>query len=141
MVAPLPAFGQGGESKPADKPAANQPAKDAQKPDEFAEAARALSGPAGNAECVWLGKRVVSRLFNDDMDTAFRHLDLYDRFGCPGTHIQAAFRCVVRQGPPDSKNPDVNEGRVNACWLNSSGPAATTAANPASGGTTSREAR
>ena len=31
------------------------------------------------------------------MDTAFRHLDLYDRFGCPGPHIQSAFRCVLRQ--------------------------------------------
>ena len=30
-------------------------------------------------ECVWLGRRVVSLLWRDDLDTAFRHLDLYDR--------------------------------------------------------------
>ena len=24
--------------------------------------------------------------------------DLYDRFGCPGGHIQATFRCLVAQG-------------------------------------------
>ena len=66
--------------------------------DEFAEAAALVTGPAGNPECVWLGRRVVGLLWRDDMDTAFRHLDLYDRFGCPGPHIQAAFRCVVRQG-------------------------------------------
>ena len=30
-----------------------------------------------------------SLLWRDDLDTAFRHLDLYDRFGCPSAHIQA----------------------------------------------------
>ena len=34
----------------------------------------------------------------DDLDTAFRHLDLYDRFGCPGGHVQATFRCLTRFG-------------------------------------------
>ena len=64
--------------------------------DEFAEAAQAINGPAGNPECVWLGRRVVQLMWRDDLDTAFRHLDLYDRFGCPGGHIQAAFRCLTR---------------------------------------------
>ncbi len=83
------------------------PAKDAQRQvDEFAEATRLVTGPAGNPECVWLGRRVVGLMWRDDMDTAFRHLDLYDRFGCPGPHIQAAFRCVVRQGNNiDPKSP------------------------------------
>jgi hypothetical protein len=58
--------------------------------EQFAEAQRLLKGAAGNPECVWLGRRVVNLLWRDDMDTAFRHLDLYDRFGCPGAHIQAA---------------------------------------------------
>src|SRR6195952_3150272 len=66
--------------------------------DEFAEAAKHLEGPAANPECVWLGRRVVSLLWRDDLDTAFRHLDLYDRFGCPGGHVQAAFRCLTRFG-------------------------------------------
>jgi hypothetical protein len=53
-------------------------AKEAQTAAEFAEAQRLLNGPAGNPECVWLGRRVVSLLRRDDMDTAFRHLDLYE---------------------------------------------------------------
>ena len=77
-----------------------------------------LTGPAGNPECVWLGRRVVALLWRDDMDTAFRHLDLYDRFGCPSAHIQAAFRCLIRQGHIDPKAAETLNGRVNACWLN-----------------------
>jgi len=89
----------------------------AKKVDEFAEAAKALIGPAGQAECVWIGRRAVRLLFRDDLDTAFRHMELYDRFGCPPTHIQAAFRCVVRQGELDSKTGDLS-ARVHACWIN-----------------------
>ena len=37
-------------------------------------------------------------MWRDDLDTAFRHLDLYDRFGCPGGHVQATFRCLTRFG-------------------------------------------
>jgi hypothetical protein len=88
---------------------------------------RQLAGPAGNPECVWLGRRVVNRLWSDDMDTAFRHLDLYDRFGCPGGHVQATFRCVVRQG--DLKAPDSLQARVNTCWVNPAAPPAPAAAS------------
>jgi hypothetical protein len=93
--------------------------KDGQrKIDELAEAAKLLGGPAAHPECVWLGRRVVRLMWQDDLDTAFRHLDLYDRFGCPAGHIQATFRCVVRQGPIDSKQPDALNGRVHTCWVN-----------------------
>src|SRR6476646_2494717 len=119
----LPALAQSGDNKANDKPVAAQPAdaaKDAQRQvDEFAEATRLVNGPAGNPECVWLGRRVVGLMWRDDMDTAFRHLDLYDRFGCPGPHIQAAFRCVVRQGNNiDPKSPPSLNARVHTCWLN-----------------------
>ena len=132
------AHAQGGDAKPADGKAGDKPAQaqtdaDAQRRvDEFAEAARQVSGPAGNAECVWLGRRVVGLLWRDDMDTAFRHLDLYDRFGCPGPHIQSAFRCVVRQGAGiDQKNPQSLNSRVHACWLNpGSGTASAAASAP-----------
>jgi hypothetical protein len=78
-----------------------------------------LNGPAGNAECVWLGRRVVSLLWRDDLDTAFRHLDLYDRFGCPSGHIQATFRCLVlHSNSIDPKAADSLNGRVYDCWLN-----------------------
>ena len=86
--------------------------------DEIAEATRALTGLAGNPECIWLGRRVVSLLWRDDLDTAFRHLDLYDRFGCPSAHVQATFRCLVRQGNIDPKAQESLNGRVHACWVN-----------------------
>jgi len=86
--------------------------------DEFAEAAKALAGPAGSPECVWVGRRAVSLLIRDDLDTAFRHMELYDRFGCPSGHIQAAFRCLVRQGNPDLKAPETLSARIHSCWIN-----------------------
>jgi hypothetical protein len=135
VFAAPPAFAQSGDGKGGDKPPAAQPAdpaKDAQRQvDEFAEATRLVTGPAGNPECVWLGRRVVGLMWRDDMDTAFRHLDLYDRFGCPGPHIQAAFRCVVRQGNNiDPKSPPSLNARVHACWLS---PTASEAAAAAPG--------
>ncbi len=100
------ALAQSGDLRAQDQstkpPAANSaPSADAaketqRKTDEFVEASQAINGPAGNPECVWLGRRVVVLMWRDDLDTAFRHLDLYDRFGCPGGHVQATFRCLVR---------------------------------------------
>jgi hypothetical protein len=130
---------QAGEQKPQEqgqKPAAaqNDAAKEEKKKiDEFAEAARVLSGAAGNPECVWLGRRVVNLLWRDDLDTAFRHLDLYDRFGCPAGHIQTTFRCVVRQGNIDPKAPESLSSRVHACWINPNLPPTTASAAPPAG--------
>ncbi len=102
-------------------PSGQETPKETQKVDEYAEAQHAINGPAGNPECVWLGRRVVSLLWRDDLDTAFRHLDLYDRFGCPSGHIQAAFRCLVRHSNSiDPKTPDSLNGKVLACWINPS---------------------
>lgn len=138
------AIAQSGDLRAQDqqnKPAATNPAaaadaaKDSQrKTDEFVEAQHAINGPAGNPECVWLGRRVVTLLWRDDLDTAFRHLDLYDRFTCPSAHIQATFRCLVRQGNIDPKAQETLNGRVHACWLNPGlPPTAATAAAPAPG--------
>jgi hypothetical protein len=118
------------------KPAANatDPAKDSQrKTDEFVEASQAINGPAGNPECVWLGRRVVGLMWRDDLDTAFRHLDLYDRFGCPGGHVQATFRCLTRFGSQiDDKVPRSLTDRIHACWINPGAqPQAAVAATPA----------
>jgi hypothetical protein len=132
------AFAQSNDAKPGDKaPVAGQePAKEAQKADEFAEAQLALNGPAGNPECVWLGRRVVSLLWRDDLDTAFRHLDLYDRFGCPAAHIQASFRCLILHGSNiDPKAADTLNGRVQSCWINPLMPP-TPPAPPAAAATT-----
>jgi hypothetical protein len=130
------------EQKPADKPATGERREAVPKRiDEIAEVGRLLSGPAANPECVWLGRRVISLLWRDDLDTAFRHLDLYDRFGCPGGQIQATFRCLVRLGDIDPKSSEALNSRIHACWINPSiptAPPAATAATPAEGATTNR---
>jgi hypothetical protein len=102
------------------------------KTDEFVEASQAINGPAGNPECVWLGRRVVRLMWLDDLDTAFRHLDLYDRFGCPGGHVQATFRCLTRFGGQiDPKVAETLSSRIHACWINPGAqPQAAVAANP-----------
>lgn len=118
-----PAFAQSTDTKPTDKTGPDS-VKGEQKIDEYAETQRAVSGPAGNPECVWLGRRVVSLLWRDDIETAFRHLDLYDRFGCPGGHIQMTFRCLIlHAGAIDPKAADSLNGRVQACWVNPTDPA------------------
>src|ERR1700694_943890 len=118
-------FAQSGN--PAQDPSGKPPAANAadaskdnqRKTDEFVEAAQVINGPAGNPECVWLGRRVVRLMWRDDLDTAFRHLDLYDRFGCPGGHVQATFRCLTRFGAQiDDKVPKSLDDRVHACWIN-----------------------
>jgi len=125
-------------AQPAD--AAKDAAQNQRRTDEFAEAAQAINGPGGNPECVWLGRRVVRLMWRDDLDTAFRHLDLYDRFGCPGGHIQAAFRCLTRFGAQiDPKVAETLDSRVHACWINpaaqpqQAAAAASQPAAPASG--------
>ncbi|KIZ46485.1 MULTISPECIES: hypothetical protein [Rhodopseudomonas] len=140
------AIAQSGDLRAQDqpsKPATNNntaapavdPLKESQrKTNEFVEAAQAINGPAGNPECVWLGRRVVALMWRDDLDTAFRHLNLYDRFGCPGGHVQAAFRCLVRFGTIDPKAPDSLSGRVHACWINPNAQPQEVAASPAPSG-------
>ena len=140
------ALAQSGDVRAQDQstkgPAANSaPSVDAaketqRKTDEFVEASQAINGPAGNPECVWLGRRVVVLMWRDDLDTAFRHLDLYDRFGCPAGHIQATFRCLVRQGTIDPKATDTLNSRVHGCWINPNAETQGTAAVPS--GTTNR---
>jgi hypothetical protein len=136
FAVPGASLAQAPEAKPPDKPAAGDGKEIQKKIDEFAEAEKFLAGPAANPECLWLGRRVVSLLWRDDLETAFRHLDLYDRFGCPGDHIQAAFRCLVRQGDLDGKATDKLYSRVHACWLSPNGESRGTAAAP--GTTTDR---
>src|SRR5580704_6250322 len=147
------AFAQSGDVHAQDqngKPGAANPAQAAdatkenqRKTDEFVEATQAINGPAGNPECVWLGRRVVRLMWLDDLDTAFRHLDLYDRFGCPGGHVQATFRCLTRFGGQiDPKVAETLNSRVHACWINpnaqpqTAAAAAAAPAAPATAGST-----
>ena len=134
------ALAQSGDKKPQEQQGKESAASKAEaakegqhKIDQFVEAQRAINGPAGNPECVWLGRRVVQLIWVDDLDTAFRHLDLYDRFGCPGGHIQAAFRCLTRfANQIDDKVPNSLSDHVHVCWINPAAqPPQTTAATPA----------
>ncbi len=142
LIGSTGALAQSGTPNPADQskqPAASaaDPAKENQrKADEFVEAAQVLNGPGGNPECVWLGRRVVRLMWRDDLDTAFRHLDLYDRFGCPGGHVQATFRCLTRFGGQiDDKVPRSLDDRVHACWINPGAqPQTAAASSPATAG-------
>ena len=142
IVGLAPASAQSGDPKAGEKARqqSESQAKDpARKAEELSDTAKAISGPAGNPECVWLGRRVVHLLWRDDLDTAFRHLDLYDRFGCPGGHIQATFRCVVKQGPIDPKATDSLQARVHSCWINPAAPPPpAAAAAPAASGTSTQ---
>jgi hypothetical protein len=114
-----PALAQTTGQMATDRPASGDAGIDG-KIDKYVEAEKTLGGPAPNPECLWLGKRVVSLLWREDLDTAFRDLDLYDRFGCSAGNIQMAFRCVVRQGNIDFRAPSLLNGRIHSCWINPS---------------------
>jgi pyruvate/2-oxoglutarate dehydrogenase complex dihydrolipoamide acyltransferase (E2) component len=137
LIGPGAVFAQSGTPAPDQKPPAASSAdvnrENQRKTDEFVEATQAINGPAGNPECVWLGRRVVRLMWLDDLDTAFRHLDLYDRFGCPGGHVQATFRCLTRFGGQiDPKVAETLSSRIHACWINPGAqPQAAAAATPA----------
>ena len=122
-LAAAPASAQSSDPKPNDqqKPEAQS------EPAHLAEAARTIVGAAGYPECVHLGENAITLMMKNDLDTAFRHVDLYDRFGCPGAHVQTSFRCLLRFGMPGPKDADTLESRVRRCWLN---PAATPPAPP-----------
>jgi hypothetical protein len=115
-----------GNNTPAQQPP--DPVAEANKRalEEFSEAGK-LPGAAGKAECVWLGRRIAALLFRDDVETARRHMDIYDRFSCPSDHLRLTFRCVVRQGNIDQKSPESLPQRVHACWLQPDAPPATQA--------------
>jgi hypothetical protein len=129
--ASLTATTRGAEDANASNPQTMDSKEDRRKLDEFADAARLLPGPAGLPECIWLGHRAVSLIWRNDLDTAFRHLELYDRFGCPAGHIQETFRCVVRQGNIDPKSPESLSSRVHGCWINPQLAPTTASSDPA----------
>jgi len=127
-----------GEQKPDDQKAAEQAKAEQQAQqkaiDEYKEAAQKLTSSAGAPECVWTGRRIESLLWRDDIDTARRHIDLYDRFNCSGEHLKLAFRCVIEQGPLDPKAAGRLASRVHDCWITPEGEA--TASSQATVGTT-----
>lgn len=120
-VAPAAAQSQPGDQKPAAEQLTpeQKAAQEAQRRsvEEFTEASK-LPGTAGLPECVWTGRRIAALLWRDDIDTARRHLEMYERFGCPTEHLKLAFRCLVRQGNIDPKAQANLNSRVHQCWVN-----------------------
>jgi hypothetical protein len=107
----------------------------------LAEVARQVKGPAGSPECAHLGENAVSLVMRNDVDAAARHMDLYDRFGCPGAYVRESLRCALLSGTPVTKDSRSLEDVVRTCWLNpqpataSTAPATPAAAAPAPGQT------
>jgi hypothetical protein len=129
------------EGKPEGEPKSDEQAKaEQQEADkaiaEYKEAAAKLSSSAGAPECVWTGRRIASLLWRDDIDTARRYIDLYDRFNCSSEHLKLVFRCVIKQGPIDPKAADRLASRVHNCWI--APEEATTASSQATVGATTK---
>jgi hypothetical protein len=136
-LAAMPSYAQNAEQKVGAESNKGEAAKDAVKRSDDAAAGRGGIGAAARPECSWLGERAVNNMRSDDLDTAFRHLELYDRFGCPGEHVRISFRCVVQwqnlqkdqkdlKDPKDQKDQkaafDVNR-LVQECWKDPTNPA------------------
>jgi hypothetical protein len=130
----VPSYAQNAEQKAAD-PGKGEAAKDAaRRSDDNGAASRAAIGAAARPECSRLGERAVYNMRSDDLDTAFRHLELYDRFGCPGEHVRISFRCVLQRDqnlqkdPKDQKDQkdqkaiDYVQKLVEACWNDPANP-------------------
>jgi hypothetical protein len=118
FAAPAPASGGTQPAPPAAAPAkpAPAPAQPAPKlPAEGSPEAQA-DGPARLPECMWLGQRIVSLLWRDDVNTAREQTRFYDRFGCPDDHLKLAFRCVLRQSEKQPQQTDIN-ARIYGCWM------------------------
>ena len=134
------AFAQGsGDAKPPEQQKAPEPPKS--EAAHLADVARTVAGAAGYPECAHLGELAVTLMAKNDLDTAFRHMDLYDRFGCPGRHIQESFRCLLVKGIPTSKDSAATlEGLVRDCWMSpKAAPApAAVSAPPATAGAGAR---
>jgi hypothetical protein len=116
------AFAQAnGDAKNKDQPKAEPPKTEAI---HLAEVARQVKGPAGHPECAHLGENAISLMMRNDVDAAARHMDIYDRFGCPGAYVRDSLRCALLIGTPVTKDSRSLEDVVRTCWLN---PAATSA--------------
>ena len=127
------------ENNPPAQAADQQPgAKGDAKVELRLDAQHKVNGPAGNPECYELGTNALYRLVGDDIDAAFRHLDLFDRFGCPSAHIQAAYRCLLLHPATPDKKPDDPKavvldgptGMIHACWVNPALPVTAASAAP-----------
>lgn len=106
---------------PGQAPAASQPApaggSQGRTADQPQIAGREEANkPERQAECMWIGQRVVSLLWRDDVNTAREQMNFYERFKCPSEHVGIAFRCVIRQSERQPQQTDLN-ARIYGCWM------------------------
>ena len=64
------------------------------------------------AECAWTGKRVLSLLKREDVDTAQAFDRFYVSFGCPSVHIGKSFGCVIAS----ESEREAIDARIDRCW-------------------------
>ena len=123
---------EGQEQKKADgeRKAATERAKAERKAvEQYETATKSLRASAGSAECLWSGRRIVSLLRRDDINTARHYMDLYAQFECSQKHLKLAFRCVIKQGPIDPKAAEKLASRVHDCWIAPEGSTAAVGKN------------
>ncbi|MBM3950555.1 MAG: hypothetical protein FJ311_03780 [Rhodospirillales bacterium] len=117
------------EAAPAAQAPVSAPQAPAQRPAVQPRRPAAAAEPritAASPECAWSGRRILSLLVRDDVDTADKHRRFYEQFGCPTAHIGLALRCVIRSDlPPAPTQGNVQQGqalakalaeRVEQCW-------------------------
>ena len=107
----------------AEAPEAPRPVPPASQPKQPAAPRITAAMP----ECAWSGRRIISLLIRDDVDTADKHRRFYDQFGCPAAHVGLALRCVIQSETPapapaqGSVQPGQTQARalaerVEQCW-------------------------
>ena len=117
-AAPTPPLSDGGAAKSKFKPAAKaEEGKGAET--EKRSAPASLEPDAVKSECAWVGKRVVSLLVRDDVDTATDFTRFYAMFHCPEAHIGSTLACVVSDPGAAREGAALTE-HVDLCWANPS---------------------
>ena len=109
---------------PAPEAAKAKPARPAGRPEDERNVAAVAAVPpvdpaTAQAECAWVGKRVVGLLVRDDVDTATDFTRFYAMFHCPDAHIGATLACVVSD-PGASREGAALSEHVDLCWANPS---------------------
>ena len=100
---------------PTVAPAATQAPAEKEPALKSPPARRAPRITAATPECAWTGRRIVSLLIRDDVDTAEKFRRFYESFDCPADHIAPAMRCVVVSENAENQAKALAE-RVDACW-------------------------
>lgn len=116
LLLAAPAFSQSRSEAPTIEAATKAPAAPKSTATTGEDKAPAAQPPERRAECAWIGQRILSLLWRDDVNTATAHTRFYESFGCPAEHLPVAFRCVIEQSETQPEQNDLN-ARVYSCWM------------------------